>query len=528
MTKDTPTSDIGNVPNPSSELLRALMEAECQARHNATILHTTLDGFVMVDPQGHIVDVNPAYQEMLGYSREEFLNLSIADIEALEDEADVTRRLERLKEQGFDRFESVHIHKDGTLVDVEVSITRMHYGDEPYSFAFVRDITAWRRAEKDLLEAKEAAEKANTAKSEFLSRMSHELRTPMNAILGFSQMLGREELTDEQLGYIQGISRAGDHLLDLIDELLDLSRIETGNMPMEIQPVRVKPVMEEALAIVQPKIHRRELSLAIKSDEECVVLADPKRLKQVLVNLLDNATKYNVQGGTLSIHCQPQGDRKLRVMITDSGRGIEPENLSKLFVPFERLGVEGDGIEGTGIGLVLSKQLVELMGGEIGVESRSDEGTTFWIELSVTDGQASPSPKIAEKEFAGSGEEVFSVVCVEDNPVNLRLIQALFKRHPDLSLIPALTGEEGLELIEKNQPDVVLLDIQLPGMDGMEVLREIMKNPATSQIPVIALTANAMSQDVEQGLKAGFRRYFTKPLDVENFIDDLRKVIATI
>lgn len=519
--------DITARKQAESELRVAREIAERMARRNATILHTTLDGFVMVDPQGYIVDVNPAYQQMLGYSREEFLSLSVADIEALEDSEDVARRLERLKEQGYDRFETVHCHKDGTLVDVEVSVTRMQYGDEPYSFAFVRDITARRRAEKDLLEAKEAAEKANTAKSEFLSRMSHELRTPMNAILGFSQILEREELAEEQLEYIREISKAGDHLLDLIDELLDMSRIETGNMAIDIEAVDVRSVIKQALAIVQPKINQRELSLSMQCDSDCVVLADRKRLKQVLVNLLDNAIKYNCQGGALSVQCRLQGDQNIRVTVTDSGRGIKPENLSKLFVPFQRLGAECDGIEGTGIGLALTKQLIEEMAGEIGVESQFGQGSDFWIELPIGQRQVVADAPV-ETEAACSGDKIYTVVCVEDNPVNMLLIQAVFRKHADLRLIPAATGEEGLELIMKDPPDIVILDIQLPGMGGLDVLRELKKNPTTSNIPLIALTADAMSVDVEQGLKAGFCRYFTKPLDIEKFIDELREVIATL
>jgi PAS domain S-box-containing protein len=389
----------------------------------------------------------------------------------------------------------------------------------------VQDITDRKQAEEALWRAKNDAERANQAKSEFLSRMSHELRTPMNAILGFAQVLELEKINPEQLDYVHEIRRAGDHLLELINELLDLSRIEAGKMAVVLQPVNVREATIDALQITQSLISARQIGFINKCDARATVLADPVRLKQILVNLLSNAAKYNRQGGRILLDCHRRDDEHLRLSITDTGPGIPPEKQAHLFKPFERLGAEFREVDGTGIGLALSRQLAELMGGTLGLNSTPGEGTTFWADLPV----APETGKVEAPALPGietnTDTRQIKVLYVEDNAANLRVIEAMFRHHPQLMLLSAANGEFGLELARRYRPNAILLDIHLPGMDGYAVLEALKADAATREIPVIALSADAMPIDVESGIQAGFRRYLTKPVKVEALMEALGSVL---
>jgi PAS domain S-box-containing protein len=389
----------------------------------------------------------------------------------------------------------------------------------------VQDITERKQVEQAMLEAKEAAERANRAKSEFLSRMSHELRTPMNAILGFSQLLKMDALTPDQQDFVHEIHQAGDHLLELINELLDLARIEAGRLPTAVKATPLRPLTEQAVQLIQPLLQKMEVTLLNQCGHDVNVLADPTRLKQVLVNLLSNAAKYNRQGGSICIGCELLDDERLRLSVTDGGAGIAPENLGLLFQPFERLGVsELTAIEGTGIGLAISKRLIELMGGTIGAESTPGKGSTFWIELPLAHSPqlAAAAPTALPQESAGK----CSVLYVEDNAANLRVVEAMLRHRPDLTLLSASNGEYGLELAQRYLPQVILLDIHLPGMDGYAVLKQLQDRPETRDIPVIALSADAMPLDVERGLAAGFRRYLTKPVKIQDLLEAIEQTTA--
>ena len=389
----------------------------------------------------------------------------------------------------------------------------------------IHDITERKQVEQAMLEAKEAAERANRAKSEFLSRMSHELRTPMNAILGFSQLLRIEALTPDQQGFVDEIYQAGEHLLELINELLDLARIEAGKLPTAIKATPLRPLVEQAAQLIQPLLHKMEVTLLYQCEHDFTVLADPTRLKQVLVKLLSNAAKYNRHGGSIRIGSQLLDGERMRLSIVDSGAGIAPENFRLLFQPFERLGVsELTAIEGAGIGLAISKRLIDLMGGAIGVESAPGQGSTFWIELPLAQRLelAAAAPAALPPEAIGK----FSVLYVEDNAANLRVVEAMLRHQPDLTLLSASNGEYGLELAQRYLPQVILLDIHLLGMDGYAVLRELQGRPETRNIPVIALSADAMPIDVERGLAAGFERYLTKPVKIQELVQAIEQAMA--
>ena len=386
----------------------------------------------------------------------------------------------------------------------------------------------------ELEHARSVAEKANLAKTEFLSSMSHELRSPLNAILGFGQLMESDSPppTPGQKESIAHILQAGWHLLKLVNEILDLAKVESGQVPMSEEPVSLAEVMLECQAMIEPQAQQRGIKLRVPCfDSRYLVRADRTRLKQVLINLLSNAIKYNRPQGAVEVTCSASTPQRIRISIKDSGVGMSEAQLVQLFQPFNRLGQEAGGEEGTGIGLVVAKRLVELMGGSIGVESTVGLGSVFWFELiavaerrlSTARGEAvalAPAP-------LPRGERLRTLLYVEDNPANMKLVEQIIARHPDLHLLTAVNGTLGIELARARQPDVILMDINLPGINGFEALSILRSEPATAHIPVIAISANAVPLDVERGLKAGFFRYITKPIKVNEFMDALNVALES-
>jgi signal transduction histidine kinase/CheY-like chemotaxis protein len=374
--------------------------------------------------------------------------------------------------------------------------------------------------------AKDEAERANTAKSEFLSRMSHELRTPLNAILGFAQLLGDEQepqLAPQQADNVNEIRHAGEHLLALVNEILDLARIESGHIELNFQAVALAPLAAECVARVRPLARRDQLDIALDIDPDLWVRADQGRLAQVLLNLLSNAIKYNRERGWIRVGARPTADG-VRIEVSDSGRGIAASQMSRLFKPFERLESSYDGIEGTGIGLALVKMLVEAMGGTIGVDSEHGVGSRFHVELRRSAAPAIvPPPEQAGRPAASAmaaaqDRQRRTVLYIEDNPSNLKLVRKMLASRPTLELIDAHDAESGVAIARREQPRLILMDINLPGMDGFAALQLLRADPATAAIPVVAVTANAMRRDVERGEGAGFAAYLTKPLDFGKFL----------
>ena len=387
----------------------------------------------------------------------------------------------------------------------------------------VQDVTALKHTELELIRAKDAAERANRAKSDFLSSMSHELRTPMNAILGFAQLMEMDrELGVEHRDSIGEILKAGQHLLELIDDVLDLAKVEAGRVDLSLEAVACNALFDECARLVAVMARERGLTLEVGA-ENCAVRADRTRLKQALLNLLSNAIKYNRPGGSVRLEVVEGQNGMARMQVRDSGPGIPLERQAELFQAFNRLGAERTGVEGTGIGLVITHRLIDMMGGRIGLESMPGAGSTFWIELPRAD--VATAPMAASRPDArggiirsGAGVEA-TVLYVEDNPANLRLVSHLFSRWPHVQLLAAHTAALGLDLAAAQPLDMVLLDINLPGMDGYEVLERLRALPGMAGVPVIALTANAMPRDIERGLAAGFSEYLTKPLDVARFFE---------
>ena len=397
-------------------------------------------------------------------------------------------------------------------------------------------------ANAELANAIDEARNANQAKSAFLSSMSHELRTPLNAILGFAQILTSDVLPstlEQKKEFANHILKSGRHLLTLINEILDLAKVESGTISLSMEPVTLADALFECRTMIDPIAATRRVRVLFPDVDGAVVMADRTRLKQVMLNLLSNAVKYNREDGVVVVGCEQLRPDRLRLSVQDTGHGLSQEQLAGLFQPFNRLGQEGGAQEGTGIGLVVTKRLVELMGGEIGVSSSPGVGSVFWIELASTAplksainpamnaalaaGAAQPAQAPAAEPDAA---EPHLLLYVEDNPANLRLVEEIVAFRRDLRLLAAPDGHLGLQLARAHRPEAILMDLNLPGMSGFEVLKQLRTDPETAAIPVIALTANAMPRDVERGLAAGFHRYLTKPIDIDKFTEAINSTLA--
>ena len=399
------------------------------------------------------------------------------------------------------------------------------------------NITERKRAEANVAAALAAAEQANRAKSNFLSSMSHELRSPLNTMLGFAQLLnsGTPAPTPPQQESVDHILKSGWYLLELINEILDLALIDSGHLSLSLEPVSLAEVLSDCQAMVELQAQQTGIRLTFpRLDDTCRVRADRTRVKQVVINLLSNAIKYNRPGGTVHVSCAAQAENRLRISVEDSGSGLSADQLDHLFQPFERLGQEAGLIEGTGIGLVVSKRLVESMGGQIGASSTVGVGSLFWVDL-VTDAALQPLPletaasvTPAPPAVGGPTPDLTAhaarrrtVLCVEHDPANLMLMQRILARRADLRLLLANDASHGVDVARATQPDVVLMDINLPGISGLQAMKLLSDDAATAHIPVIAVSANAMPLDVEGGLQMGFFRYLTKPLKIEQMMEAL-------
>jgi PAS domain S-box-containing protein len=383
---------------------------------------------------------------------------------------------------------------------------------------YVLDVDDRRRAEEAQHQAQEVAEAANHSKNEFLSRMSHELRTPLNAVLGFGQLLELESLTDDQHESVDQILKGGRHLLDLINEVLDISRIEAGELALSPEAVLARELIQDAVDLIRPIAEQHGIQLSVDPAGACdsFVFTDRQRAKQVLLNLLSNAVKYNRPRGTVAVTCEQPNDTRLRVMVIDTGPGIGPERLGRIFTPFDRLGAEATEVEGTGIGLALSKRLTEAMGGILTVTSTPGQGSTFAVELPRVEG-----PVERYERLGGDAEPVAEVTAprhkvlhVEDNLSNLKLVERIVARRGDIEVVAAIQGGLALELAHEHRPVLVLLDVHLPDISGETVLQRLRDDPVTASTPVVVISADATPGQIQRLLAAGATAYLTKPIDV--------------
>jgi PAS domain S-box-containing protein len=514
-------ADVGGRPRPRIELER--------------FFELAVDVFVVTGPDGRFELVNPAMSRLLGVDREVILSKPWSEFVHPDDR-------ERSAEENAREFALGHrtITFENRYVDISGGIHWMDWSAEldPATgvvYGIARDVSDQKAASAALEEAKsvaeearEAAENANRAKSEFLSRMSHELRTPLNAVLGFGQMLQMDTLDTRQAEYVEQILRGGRHLLDLIDEVLDISKIEIGAVAISVEPVSVAEVATESVGLLEPlaEAARIHLRSTIPETDLAHVMADHQRLRQVLVNFLSNAIKYTAPGSTATVSASEAGPGWLRIAVTDDGPGITPDLVGRLFQPFERIGAEQTAIEGTGLGLAHSKALTERMGGRIGVDSTPESGSTFWLELRLAELGAALPESFDSGPLPDHPPIVGTLLYVEDNAANLRLVERALERRPGVRFLSAMLGRVGLELAREHHPDLIVLDLNLPDIGGDKVLAALRAEPLTRGIPVLVLSADATQRQRERLLALGARAYLTKPLDLRAFLSTLDRLLS--
>jgi PAS domain S-box-containing protein len=530
------------------------------------IFHSANFSCIATDAKGVIQIFNVGAEKMLGYAATEVVN-RITPAE-LHDPQEVIARAKALTIEfatpiapGFealafkasrgieDIYELTKVRKDGSRFPAVVSVTALRDAqDGIIGYLLIgTDNTARKQVEEErqrfeqalqennvkLEIAKSAAEKANLAKSDFLSSMSHELRSPLNAILGFAQLMesASPPPTAGQSKSIARILQAGWYLLKLINEILDLAIIESGKLSMSKESVSLSGLMSECQSMVEPQAQLRGIRMTFPQFENPIfVSADRTRLMQIIINLLSNAIKYNKEQGTVVVDCALHSPERVRISVEDTGAGLSPEKQAQLFQPFNRLGQEAGGVAGTGIGLVVSKRLTELMGGCLGMQSTVGVGSLFWCELNL----AEPPQVVLQNgeaeavvQWDGSvGAPQRTLLYVEDNPANMELVEDLILRFPNLRLLTAVNGTLAIALARGTQPQAILMDVNLPGISGIEALQILRQDPLTARIPVIALSANAMPRDIAKGLKAGFFRYLTKPIKIKELMNTLNEALA--
>jgi PAS domain S-box-containing protein len=494
---------------------QALREAEHKYRE---IFEKAIEGIYQSTPAGKFISVNPALARIFGYDSPEELITNVTDI-GQTIYVDPKRREEfkqAIEAQGsVELFEYEIFRKDRSRVWLceNSRAVRDSKGKVSYYEGSVEDITERKRVEE--------VERASKAKSEFLSRMSHELRTPLNAILGFGQLLERQSPTPVQKNRIAHILNGGRHLLNLINEILDISRVESGRFQLSLEPVLVEQAVDEAIDLIRPTAADRTINIERFGllEGSPSILADRQRLKQVLLNLLSNAVKYNRQGGRVVVDLASQNDGRFRISVSDEGPGIPLDKRNRLFSPFDRLGAENSDTQGTGLGLALSKRLTEAMGGTIG-EGGPAMGACFWIEFPLVKSvhEQVAADRLAPLELAPISGDEKTLLYIEDNLSNLSLVEQLLKECAPIKLISAMQGQLGIELAARHRPDLILLDVHLPDINGPDVLARLKSRPRTRDIPVVVLSADATKSQINRLTSLGASDYLTKPLDVDCFL----------
>ena len=493
-----------------------------------SIINNSAEGIITLSREGIIETFNPSAEAIFGYAETEVMGKNISMLMPQEERAAHDEYLHhsklhapRIINRSRDLF---GLRKNGAKFALELNVSPMELDGEQKFIGIMRDISERKEFEDRINAARVEAEQANLAKSQFLSSMSHELRTPLNAVMGFGQILELDRvhpLTEAQRKSVGQILKGGKYLLELIDQVLNLAKIESGKMTLSMETVDVAPQLMDAVTMARTMADKRNIHIEYDIPEEgtTFVRADVTRLHQVLLNLLSNATKYNYEGGTISLRCKVIGD-VCRFEVKDNGPGIPAHMHDKVFSPFNRLGAEGSTIEGTGIGLTITKELVLLMHGDIGFESAQDNGAMFWFELPLaSEKQMKQFVKFTTesiKEMARDPAPMADrkVLYIEDNPSNLQLMEMILEHHAHLTLLSAQNAEIGIALAEAELPSLILMDIQLPGMNGIDAMRALRLNPKTAAIPMIAISANAMTKDIQHARDMGFDGYLTKPLDI--------------
>lgn len=544
----------------NEELRRTQLQLETARLRYFDLYDLAPVGYCTLSEHGLILEANLMAAKMFDSSRSDLVNKPISSFIFKADQDIYYLHRKQLIASGEPQSYELRI-LNSSRVPVWIHVTATYERDAdgvPLLRKVMTDITARKESEAALRESEEraqleqtrlnqilhnytakleratvVAEKANLAKSDFLSSMSHELRTPLGAILGFAQLIDSDTPppTLEQKRNVDQILQAGWYLLDLINEILDLALIESGKLSISLESLALAEVMRDCQTMIEPQSEKYKIHVNFPEFKfPYFVHADRTRLKQILINLMSNAIKYNKPNGTVIINCIQKPNERIRICVEDSGEGLTPDQIAQLFQPFNRLGQEHNSKEGTGIGLVMTKRLIELMGGEIGLESTPGQGSIFWVEIGLTDQPQvdavivdATSDTITNTQLRQQEQQ--TLLYVEDNPANLMLVQGLIARRPHFNLISALDGPSGIALARTAQPKIILMDINLPGMSGVDALKILLTDPITAHIPVIALSANAIPSDIENGLQAGFFSYLTKPIKIDEFMNTLEKAL---
>jgi PAS domain S-box-containing protein len=526
------TADLQREVTERQRTESALRESERRFRN---IFDQAPIGIVYAGLSGRVADANPKLREMLGYSVDDLAQHTLAELTHPDDRAGVAQDLLRLQHGGLPEVQRRCRlrHRAGQMLWVQMgwSVLRDADGQPQRLVAVVEDITE-RLLREEAEQGRQQAETANSAKSEFLSRMSHELRTPLNAMLGFAQLLDldrRPQLAPHQLAWVDQVLKAGWHLLEMINDMLDLSRIDAGMMRLTLLPVHLAPLVAHCVAMVEPASVKRGIALRVRLDAGALhALGDETRLKQVLSNLLSNAVKYNERGGRVEVSSRTIAGQRLEIRVLDTGLGLSAAQMADLFQPFNRLGREASDTEGTGIGLVISRRLAEVMGGSLHAESVEGEGSTFVLTLPV----APTGPGSQDNAPAADPDRPRynhrRVHYVEDNETNVEVMRGMLAQRPQVALAVSMLGLDGLMAIRAGQPDLILLDMHLPDIDGLELLRQLQRDPECAQIPVVVVSADATPARIEEALAAGARHYLTKPLNLAGFLAVLDDMLESL
>lgn len=539
------TKTVTSITDNDRNWLLVYIDDDTEARHNENVLsqlsaqlkatlEATNDGLLVIDQKGRYINMNHRFTDMWLIPQETLNSGKQAIDEWLTDQLTKNSPVQNIHDclsQSADGDENLTLElKNGNVYELKIQpqlILDKHSG---FVLNF-HDITEHVRYKEALIKEREKADQANRAKTEFLSNMSHELRTPMNAILGFAQVMQIDLADDdENKENLDEILKAGQHLLNLINEVLDLAKVESGRIELASDNFIINEMITECVIMVSALADQRNIEITFHPTDDVPVTADRHRLRQAMINLLSNAIKYNRQNGTVDITLTAEADH-VKIQVRDTGIGIKPEHMKDLFEPFKRLDAEGSDIEGTGIGLTLTRRIIRMMGGALNVKSEVGVGSTFEIILNTHNGvRQADTEEIQMQAQSGLdevvGSEQYTVLYIEDNLSNIRLVEKLFTRRQNFKLFTCRNALDGIDLAQKTSPDLIFLDISMPVMDGYEVLEKLRSQAQFKTIPIVALSANAMQSDIERGIEAGFDEFLTKPIVISDFYQVIDKLTS--